>query len=117
MILVVYNQRELLLVVILPKVGYSMTQMMSISNNLSFEMQRLELHWLGKPGPSIPPFRRWIFQRLQCLLCSGLTPAIILCGPRRVGKTVLMRQLMVNLITEGIPPRASYTFLLMKLPA
>lgn len=56
-------------------------------------------------GPPPPPFRRWPFGRLRRLLHDGLAPATVLRGPRRVGKTVLLRQIMESHLTDGIDPR------------
>jgi hypothetical protein len=75
---------------------------------LPFELEQdvrsLNPHWEGKPGPRIPPVRRWAFDRLLRILKNGLTPAAVLRGPRRVGKTILLRQIMADLITNGVPP-------------
>lgn len=61
-------------------------------------------HWAGEPGPATPRFRRWVFPRLIQLLQNGLTPGVVLRGPRRVGKTVLIRQVMAQLIAERVAP-------------
>ncbi len=71
---------------------------------LAEDLERLNPHWAGQPAPRVPAFRRWAFRRLYRLLTSGLTPATVLRGPRRVGKTVLLRQLMETLLSEGIAP-------------
>ncbi|MCL4514684.1 MAG: DUF3153 domain-containing protein [Firmicutes bacterium] len=60
--------------------------------------------WDGKPGPPLPPFKRWPFERLVRLLEKGMTPAVVLRGPRRVGKTVLLRQIMEHFLAQGVPP-------------
>ena len=52
----------------------------------------------------VPAFKRWPFARLKRLLVKGMTPATVLRGPRRVGKTILLRQLIESLLTEGILP-------------
>ena len=61
--------------------------------------------WAGAAAPATPAFRRWPYQRLRYLLEKGLTPATVLRGPRRVGKTVLVRQVMGDLLAEGTDPR------------
>jgi len=38
------------------------------------------------------------------LLRKGMTPATVLRGPRRVGKTILLRQLIHRLLTDGVEP-------------
>lgn len=74
---------------------------------LEFEgsLRALNPWWSGKPGPILPAFHRWPFDRLHRLIKSGLTPAAVLRGPRRVGKTVLMRQLIETLLSEGLDAR------------
>lgn len=62
--------------------------------------------WEGRPGPHVPDYRRWVFPRLYKSLKAGLAPATVLRGPRRVGKTVLLRQVMENLAAEGVAPRS-----------
>lgn len=74
----------------------------NIPHELADNLVQLNPHWVGRPGPLTPRFRRWVFKRLWRLLTSGLTPATVLRGPRRVGKTVLLRQLMENLLAEGV---------------
>jgi predicted AAA+ superfamily ATPase len=66
------------------------------------DLERLNPWWRGKPAPPIPSYRRWLFDRLHHLLKSGLTPAVALRGPRRVGKTVLVRQLIEQFLKEEI---------------
>ncbi len=75
-----------------------------LSLDLAENLESLNPHWVGQPGPRVPTFRRWIFRRLHRLLTAGLTPATVLRGPRRVGKTVLLRQLMEALLAEGVAP-------------
>jgi len=65
-------------------------------------ISRLNPHWVGKPGPDIPSYHRWLFNRLHQSLLYGLTPAVVLRGPRRVGKTVLLRQIMEKLLHDGV---------------
>ena len=68
-------------------------------------LRSLNPWWRGQPGPPLPTFRRWPFARLQHLLGHGMTPASVLRGPRRVGKTVLLRQLIESLIAEAVNPQ------------
>lgn len=76
-----------------------------LSPALAVDLQRLNPHWAGRPGPQTPRFRRWVFRRLLRYLTAGLTPSTVLRGPRRVGKTVLLRQLMEELLAQGIQPQ------------
>lgn len=69
---------------------------------LTDDLRRLNPWWDGRPAPRTPPFHRWLFGRLQRLLAAGLTPAVVLRGPRRVGKTVLVRQVIERLLADGV---------------
>ena len=69
---------------------------------LSENLRTLNPWWAGKPGPALPAFRRWPFPRLRNLAQKGIAPATVLRGPRRVGKTVLLRQMMESLLAEGV---------------
>jgi len=72
---------------------------------LARNLRELNPWWQGLPGPPQPRFHRWLFPRLRHLLTEGLTPATVLRGPRRVGKTVLLRQIMDSLLAEGVSPQ------------
>lgn len=76
----------------------------SLPPALADNLASLNPQWAGQPGPRVPVFRRWLFRRLQRLLTAGLTPATVLRGPRRVGKTVLLRQLMEDLLAQNVQP-------------
>jgi predicted AAA+ superfamily ATPase len=65
-------------------------------------LRGLNPHWEGRPGPPIPNYRRWLFEHLYQGLGRGLTPVIVLRGPRRVGKTVLLRQVIDQLLQDGV---------------
>jgi predicted AAA+ superfamily ATPase len=56
--------------------------------------------WQGKPGPVIPAYRRWAFHSTLKKLKSGLAPAVVLRGPRQVGKTTLQLQIIEYLFLE-----------------
>jgi predicted AAA+ superfamily ATPase len=68
-------------------------------------LRRLNPHWRGEPGPLLPTFRRWVFPKLLQLLRQGLAPAVVLRGPRRVGKTVVVRQAIAALLADGVDPQ------------
>src|SRR3989337_14969 len=62
--------------------------------------------WEGKPGRVLPPFRRWAFEVLLKRLQSGLAPAIVLRGPRQVGKTTLQEQVIAHMLrADRVDPK------------
>lgn len=73
----------------------------SLPTELAENLAGLNPHWAGRPGPRVPAFQRWAFRRLHRLLTRGLAPVTVLHGSRRVGKTVLLRQLMGELLRDG----------------
>jgi hypothetical protein len=68
-------------------------------------LRSLNPHWEGRPGPAVPGFRRWMFETLHRRLLTGISPDIVLRGPRRVGKTVLVRQLIESLLAAEVVPK------------
>lgn len=64
-------------------------------------IDRVNPWWRGDPAPPVPPYQRWLLPLLVTRLHSGVTPAVVLRGPRRVGKTVLLRQTLDSLLSQG----------------
>lgn len=59
--------------------------------------------WAGKPGPVLPPYRRWAFHTALRKLGNGLAPITVIRGPRQVGKTTLQLQIIEHLLEmEGV---------------
>ncbi|WP_045219162.1 ATP-binding protein [Desulfonatronum thioautotrophicum] len=62
--------------------------------------------WTERPFP-VPKFRRLAYKACRSYLDNtSLHRAILLSGPRRVGKTVLLQQLAAALLQEGRPARS-----------
>lgn len=76
-----------------------------VAPELADDLRRLNPHWAGLPGPEIPRFRRHLFPKIYRSLHGGLTPATVLRGTRRVGKTILVRQVIEKMLGEGIAAR------------
>lgn len=63
--------------------------------------------WWGVPSVTVPSFRRLGFHACRSYLeRSDLRRAILLSGPRRVGKTTLLQQLAKQAIDDGTDARA-----------
>ena len=59
--------------------------------------------WEQKPGPVLPPYKRWAFNITMSKFQRGLAPVIVIRGPRQVGKTTLQLQIIEELIkNKGI---------------
>jgi predicted AAA+ superfamily ATPase len=68
-------------------------------------LNRLNPFWQGKPLVSLPAFKRWAFQVARQRLDHGLAKATVLSGPRQVGKSTLVLQIIQQLLAEGVAPR------------
>jgi predicted AAA+ superfamily ATPase len=61
--------------------------------------------WRGESPFGLPALQRWPFETVRRDLTGGLAPAVVVRGPRQVGKTVLMKQVIASLLNEGVDPR------------
>jgi len=78
-------------------------QMSSIAAALENNLYRLNPWWKGLPQAPLPPVKRWAFQVALNRLKTGLTRATVLTGPRQVGKSTLVLQIIQTLLDEGVP--------------
>ncbi len=69
---------------------------------LAENLRSLNPWWTGEPGLNLPRFHRWPFDRVLKSLAKGMTPATVLRGPRRVGKTILLKQAVESLLARGV---------------
>jgi len=71
---------------------------------------RAENPWWNGPPRTDPRYRglprRAYFSRFSKLVEADIRRAVVLMGPRRVGKSVLMQQQIQKLLRRGIPPRS-----------
>jgi hypothetical protein len=72
---------------------------------LNEDLERLNPWWRGKPQPQLPPVRRWAFPVAMQKLQSGFTKVTVLRGPRQIGKSTLIGQMIETLLEKGIPAR------------
>jgi len=81
----------------------SQIQMSFITTALEKDLYRLNPWWKGLPQAMLPPVKRWAFQIALNRLKTGLTRATVLTGPRQVGKSTLVLQMIQTLLDEGVP--------------
>ena len=63
--------------------------------------------WWGREAVSVPTFRRLAYRACQKYLDDqALRRAVLLCGPRRVGKTTILHQLANDRVAQGMDPRS-----------
>lgn len=74
--------------------------------------------WQGRAMRPQPPFRRWLFPEVLKNLKTGVAPVTALRGPRQVGKTTLMEQVIAHLINEdGVDPRRIFRLQFDEIPS
>lgn len=56
--------------------------------------------WDSRPRLPVPPFRRWGYHAVQRKLRAQLAPAVVLRGPRQIGKTTIQMQIIDDLLRE-----------------
>ncbi|HZF12652.1 MAG TPA: AAA family ATPase [Thermoanaerobaculia bacterium] len=72
--------------------------------------------WKGIRPTGIPPFRRWAFGPVLRGLRNGFTPAVVLRGPRQIGKTTLLAQIVDQLLAEGVDPKRIFRVQFDEIP-
>lgn len=72
--------------------------------------------WRGERLFGLPKMRRWAFRPVLEGLKSGLAPAVVLRGPRQVGKTTLLNQIIEALLDDGVEPQRIFRVQFDELP-
>ncbi len=67
---------------------------------LEAQLRSANPYWRNQPLRQIPPYHRWPFELLRKRLSDPLAPALVLRGPRQVGKTTLQEQLIQALLEQ-----------------
>ncbi len=72
--------------------------------------------WRGERMFGVPETRRWSFDNVINGLKKGPTPVTVLRGPRQIGKTTLLNQVINQLLDEGVPPECIFRVQFDELP-
>jgi len=81
-----------------------LTSLPALPAGLEANLRRLNPWWRGLPTLPLPPLRRWAFPLALRRLKGGPAKITVLSGPRQVGKSTLVLQLIQTLLDEGTPP-------------
>jgi predicted AAA+ superfamily ATPase len=73
--------------------------------------------WRGERLFGLPRLRRWAFDAVLSGMQRGLAPATVLRGPRQVGKTTLLNQVIDTLLAQGVAGRRIFRVQFDELPA
>jgi predicted AAA+ superfamily ATPase len=76
----------------------------NLSAGLVANLRRLNPWWRDLPQAPLPPVKRWAFPVVLGRLKHGLTKITVVSGPRQVGKSTLVLQMIQALLDEGIAP-------------
>lgn len=88
----------------------------ALSKELEADLYRLNPWWRGLPQAPLPSFRRWAFPVTRERLKAGMTKVTVLRGPRQVGKSTLVLQMIQALLDEGVDPRYIFYIQFDELP-
>ena len=61
--------------------------------------------WRGDRIFNVPAIKRWAYAPVLKGLLRGLAPVTVLRGPRQVGKTTLLNQVIDELLAQGVNPK------------
>lgn len=86
------------------------------SGSLEAQLRNANPWWRGERQYDIPPFRRWAFDVLRRGVKRPLAPVTVLRGPRQIGKTTLVAQLIDSLLAEGVDARRVFRVQFDDLP-
>ncbi|MHB1699484.1 MAG: ATP-binding protein [Acidobacteriaceae bacterium] len=73
--------------------------------------------WRGERISGLPGYRRWAYGTILRSLKQGLAPVTVLRGPRQVGKTTLLSQVIQAVLDEGTPPSRVFRVQFDELPS
>lgn len=86
------------------------------STSLEAQLRNANPWWRGERQYGIPTIRRWAFDVLLRGVKRPLAPVTVLRGPRQIGKTTLVGQVMDSLLNEGVDPRRIFRVQFDDLP-
>lgn len=80
------------------------------------DLRRMNPWWEDKPPPVLPQTRRHLVGQIHHRLQLRLAPAVVIRGPRQIGKTTAQMQVLVDLLDRGVPPRNIFRVQADELP-
>lgn len=88
-----------------------------IKNGFERSIMDANVWWRDEKMYNLPSIKRWSFELLLNKIKSGITPATILTGPRQIGKTTLLKQIIDTLLNEGVHPKRIFRIQFDDLPS
>src|SRR3990172_6287632 len=88
-----------------------------LSRGLEDTLRRGNIWWQGERMFGLPPIRRWAVPHvLSNVSGGGLAPITVVRGPRQIGKTTLLNQIIDDLLTQGVAPKRIFRVQFDELP-
>ncbi|MBK9137686.1 MAG: ATP-binding protein [Verrucomicrobia bacterium] len=87
-----------------------------LSRGMETTLRNLNPWWRGEALLGLPPVRRWAFEPMQRHLREGTVPCVVLRGPRQIGKTTLLNQLIAAELAAGMAPKRMLRLQFDELP-
>ena len=76
-----------------------------LSAGLIDDLSRMNPWWEGRELSPLPATRRHLVHQIHLRLRRRLAPAVVVRGPRQIGKTTAQMQVLQDLLESGVPPR------------
>jgi len=73
--------------------------------------------WRGERTFGVPPVRRWAFLPILTGIEKGPAKITVLRGPRQIGKTTLLNQVIDHLLANGVGPKRIFRVQFDELPS
>ncbi|MBI3371556.1 MAG: ATP-binding protein [Betaproteobacteria bacterium] len=86
------------------------------SSSLEAQLRNANPWWRGERLFGVPPIRRWAFEVLLRGIDRPIAPVTVLRGPRQIGKTTLVTQIVEDLLAKGVDPRRIFRVQFDDLP-
>jgi len=80
------------------------------------DIERMNPWWAGKPQRPLPETRRHLVAMIHRRFEARLAPIVVVRGPRQIGKTTALRQVIQDLLDRGVPPRRIFAVQFDELP-
>jgi hypothetical protein len=87
-----------------------------LSRGLENTLRRGNPWWQGDPLVGLPRLRRWAFEPVRRGIEKGMTKVTVLRGPRQIGKTTLLNQVIEDLLKSGVVPHRIFRVQFDELP-